>query len=144
MHARVEELEAENKRLKESRRGATEAFSKRLATLEEEIQQLKDKLESANKTIAWFQKEYFGRKTETAETLAIITEEIKVEDVPSITEPLKQEKVNGVKNQAKTMVTDAVIEAILSTGKKLLIRPVVLVTSVINLTAFYQRLMTAK
>lgn len=72
LQARVAELEAENKRLKESRRAATETFSQRLATLEEEIQQLKEKLEDVNKTIAWFQKEYFGRKTETAESLAII------------------------------------------------------------------------
>jgi transposase len=79
--AEIEELKAENKRLKESRRGATETFSQRLSALEEEIQQLKEQLENANKKIAWFQKEYFGRKTETAESLAITGNEIVAESL---------------------------------------------------------------
>lgn len=69
------ELKEENLRLRKSRQGATEAFSKQQNALELKILQLEERLESANKTIAWFKKEYFGRKTEAAESLAIRSNE---------------------------------------------------------------------
>ncbi len=87
LSARIEQLEAENKRLTKSRCAATEVFTQRLAALGEEIQQLTEKLDRANKTIAWFKKEYFGRKTETAESLAITEGEAKIEDVAKAEEP---------------------------------------------------------
>jgi transposase len=81
LQAEIEELKAENKRLKESRRGATEVFSQEKQAFEQKIRHLKEQLEDANKRIAWFQKEYFGRKTETAESLAITGNEIVAESL---------------------------------------------------------------
>ena len=75
----IQQLRAENRRLRRSRIGATETFNKQKLDMEQEIQQLKEELEKANKTIAWFQKEYFGRKTETAESLAIAPKTVQEE-----------------------------------------------------------------
>lgn len=101
LHAGIEELEAENKRLKESRRAATETLSKRIENLELEIRRLTAKLESANKTIAWFQKEYFGHKTEKAETLAIAGGEAKAEETTAILEPPKIKRKRGQQKGSK-------------------------------------------
>jgi transposase len=90
--AEIEELKAENKWLKENRRAVTESFIQQKQVLEQEIQQLKEQLETKDKRIAWFQKEYFGRKTETAESLAITANEIQAQAAFAIAEPQQQEK----------------------------------------------------
>lgn len=103
LKTRIEQLEEEleqaceeNKRVKESRLAGTEIFSQQKQAMEQEIQRLKEQLENANKTIAWFKKEYFGHKTETAESLAIIANETEV--APSAfsePEPQREKRKRG-------------------------------------------------
>jgi len=64
---KVQELEAENGRLKESRRGATEIFSKERQAFAIEINQLKEQLGIANKRMAWFQAELLVFQAKTKE-----------------------------------------------------------------------------
>lgn len=89
----TKDLKQENRRLRRSRIAATEAFCRHKQALEQEIQQLKEELENANKRIAWFQKDQFGRKTETAESLAItVVPELEIGPEPQQQKPKRGQK----------------------------------------------------
>ncbi len=87
------QLRQENKRLRRSRIAATESFCQQKQALEQEIQQLKEELENANKRIAWFQKDQFGRKTETADSLAIAP----IQELKLASEPEQEKRKRGQK-----------------------------------------------
>ncbi len=61
---KIEQLEAELDRTKESRQLASAKFQADQLDLQTTVQQLAERLQQALQLIAWFQKQYFGRKSE--------------------------------------------------------------------------------
>ena len=64
LEAKLQTVEAENRRLREQRSGDEEILRKEIHKLELKVSSLTDKLEGANKQLAWFRKKTFSKTSE--------------------------------------------------------------------------------
>ena len=66
LEAKLQTVDAENRRLREQRSGDEQILRKEIHKLELEVSSLTDKLEDANKQLAWFRKKTFDKTSEKA------------------------------------------------------------------------------
>jgi transposase len=64
LESRVRELEQENQRLRKKRWETEEYLQRQIRKLEKDVAQRDEKLEAANKQLAWFRKHVFDKKSE--------------------------------------------------------------------------------
>ena len=64
LEVRVQELEAENSRLRKSQWATEDFLQKKIRKLEKDVADRDGKIEKLKKQVAWFRKQQFGQKTE--------------------------------------------------------------------------------
>lgn len=64
LEIRVQELEQENRELRQARWATEEFLQKKIRKLEKDVSDRDKRIEKLNKQVAWFRKQQFGRKTE--------------------------------------------------------------------------------